>query len=71
MKEIFGLACNYKDMSPVVMPSGYTRDFLDGKITEEQQLDRIGTSFKNVSSNADMVSRLRSRLNIEASLDLT
>jgi hypothetical protein len=42
-------------MSPVVMPSGYTRDFLDGKITEEQQLERIRHSYSSVSAKADVV----------------
>lgn len=59
MKEYFGLGCDYQDMSPVVMPSGYTRDFLDGKITEEQQLERIRHSYSSVSAKADVVSKER------------
>jgi hypothetical protein len=30
MKEFFGLHCDYKDMSPVVMPSGWVRGRGDG-----------------------------------------
>ncbi|KAF0717778.1 Aste57867_2095 [Aphanomyces stellatus] len=49
--EIFNLTqCDYADMSPVVIPPGYTRDYLDGKITLETQLDRIHTSFNRISA---------------------
>ncbi|KAG9401933.1 hypothetical protein AC1031_007637 [Aphanomyces cochlioides] len=49
-KEVFGLSrCDYADMSPVVIPPGYTRDYLDGKITLESQLDKIHKSFKRIS----------------------
>lgn len=32
MKEYFGLEDEYKHMSPVVLPSGYTKRFIDGEI---------------------------------------
>ena len=36
-KEFFGLSCEYEDMSPVLVPRGYTRDFIDGKVRVEEQ----------------------------------
>lgn len=36
MKEFFGLNGNYEDMSPVVVPPGYTRDYIDGKVSWAQ-----------------------------------
>jgi hypothetical protein len=59
MKEFFNLRCSYEDMSPVVMPSGYTRAFLDGTITEEQQVSRIKQAYARASSHADMVGMRR------------
>ncbi|RHY21650.1 hypothetical protein DYB32_009744 [Aphanomyces invadans] len=54
-KEIFGLTrCDYADMSPVVIPPGYTRDFLDGKITLESQLSKIRSSFDRITSQNDV-----------------
>jgi hypothetical protein len=32
MRDYFGLEDDYADMSPMVLPSGYTKDFIDGKI---------------------------------------
>ena len=50
-KEIFHLSrCNYADMSPVVIPPGYTKDFLDGKISFESQVEKIRTSFNNIAN---------------------
>src|ERR1700679_1345828 len=33
-KEYFELQSEYADMSPVILPSGYTREFLDHKVQE-------------------------------------
>lgn len=53
-KEIFHLdKCNYADMSPVVIPPGYTRDFLDGKITLESQLSKIRGCFDRITAEND------------------
>ncbi|TMW59233.1 hypothetical protein Poli38472_007378 [Pythium oligandrum] len=53
-KEIFHLTeCQYADMSPVVIPPGYTRQFLDGKITLEDQLAKIRQSFERITSKND------------------
>jgi hypothetical protein len=32
MKEYFNLQDEYRHMSPVVLPSGYTKKFIDGEI---------------------------------------
>lgn len=46
MKEFFGLSCRYEDMSPVLIPAGYTRDYIDGKITAGDQLKDVHTAFE-------------------------
>jgi dethiobiotin synthetase len=43
--------CAYRDLSPVVIPAGYTRDFLDGKITENQQIAAVERGFRAISSH--------------------
>lgn len=46
MKEFFELKCRYEDMSPVLIPSGYTRDYIDGKIAAGEQLKDVRSSFQ-------------------------
>lgn len=46
MKEFFDLECRYEDMSPVLIPAGYTRDYIDGKISAGEQLKDVRTAFK-------------------------
>lgn len=53
MKEFFGLTCRYEDMSPVLIPAGYTRDYIDGKITAGDQLKEVHAAFQVSSSNND------------------
>ena len=36
-KEYFGLRCEYKHMSPVLMPRGFTKSYVDGEIDMERQ----------------------------------
>lgn len=47
-KEHFNLQASWSDMSPVIIPSGFTRDFLDEKVTEEALQKKIQTSFLNI-----------------------
>lgn len=55
LTEIFHLnSCHYEDMSPVVIPPGYTREFLDGKITLESQLVKIRQSFEKITAANDV-----------------
>ena len=42
-------------MSPVIIPRGYTKKYINGKITHQDQLDAIQKSFKNVSDASDIV----------------
>jgi hypothetical protein len=42
MKEFFNLKCDYQDMSPVIIPSGYTKDYIDGKVTCKKHLIQSG-----------------------------
>lgn len=50
-KEHFHLPAHYQDMSPVIVPRGFTRDFLDGKISSEILKKKITTSFSEIYSN--------------------
>jgi phosphate acetyltransferase len=47
-KEHFKLPSSWEDMSPIIIPSGYTRDFLDGKVSENQLNQKINTSFHKI-----------------------
>jgi hypothetical protein len=38
MKEFFNLKCDYQDMSPVIIPSGYTKDYIDGKVSWQKKI---------------------------------
>lgn len=55
MKEFFGLTGDYKDMSPVLIPRGYTKDYIDGKISGQSQLDLMRAAFENVQRQSDVV----------------
>mmetsp|Transcript_13506 Transcript_13506/g.15913 ORF Transcript_13506/g.15913 Transcript_13506/m.15913 type:complete len:446 (+) Transcript_13506:73-1410(+) len=56
MKERFNLDhIDYEDMSPVIIPRGYTKKFIEGKITYEDQLDKINNSFRKVNNASDVV----------------
>lgn len=49
-KNHFNLPAAWKDMSPLIIPSGFTRDYLDGKVAEDDMLHKINTSFAKISS---------------------
>jgi len=51
-KNYFKLDLNYEDMSPVILPAGFTRDFLDGKIDSTHLQNSIQKGFKQVSSTS-------------------
>ncbi|MBF5058781.1 phosphotransacetylase family protein [Candidatus Neptunochlamydia vexilliferae] len=42
-------------MSPVLFPRGFTRDFLDGKVSEEEMGDKIERSFQTIQEKNEMV----------------
>lgn len=52
-KEHFKMTEGWSHMSPVIMPAGFTRDYLDGKITEEALLNKIKHSFQKIRTSND------------------
>lgn len=50
-KEHFDLSEDWRQISPVILPAGFTRDFLDGKITEEALLQDVIDSFQKISQD--------------------
>lgn len=46
---------DYEDMSPVIIPQGYTRKYVDGKICHDRQLRDIEESMEHVSAVSDVV----------------
>jgi len=53
IKEYFGMQNEIHHMSPVVVPPGYTRAYIDGKITEEDQIKSVLESQEILSRNTD------------------
>ena len=45
-------------MSPVLFPRGFTRDFLDQKVSEDKLRQAIETSFQTIQKHNDCVRRL-------------
>ena len=53
IKEHFDLDhIDYKHMSPVIIPSGYTRKFVDGEISTIDQQREVENAFEYISSNS-------------------
>ncbi len=52
-KTHFSLPFPWKDMSPVIIPSGFTRDYIDEKLTETALLESIHQSFQTIHSSND------------------
>ncbi len=52
-KEHFHLPARYEDMSPVIFPRGFTRNYLDGKIDSSDLEEKILTSFARISGGND------------------
>ena len=46
---------DYRDMSPVIIPRGYTKDYIDGKISLNGQLDLIKNAYDNISNENEVV----------------
>jgi len=56
MKEHFGLHhLRYRHMSPVLIPKGYTKDYIDGKITLQSQKECVKYAYDCVSSSSSVV----------------
>lgn len=52
-KEHFNLTIDYEEMSPVLFPHGFTRDYLDGKIDHRHLAEKIKNSFNHIYSQND------------------
>lgn len=52
-KEHFHLEGAYRDMSPVLLPSGCTRDFIDGKVCREDFIRAIDQGFSRIQAAND------------------
>lgn len=50
-KNYFDLKTSWHDMSPVIIPAGFTRDYLDKKIDEKHLKNEIKKSFEKVESD--------------------
>lgn len=53
VKEHFGIQHDLKHMCPIVVGAGYTRDYIDGKITEEQQIAKLKDAFSELEKDSD------------------
>jgi len=49
-KNHFNLAASWSDMSPVIIPSGFTRDYLDEKVSDDYMSVKIENAFKKIRS---------------------
>ena len=54
-KDHFHLKQSEASMSPVLFPRGFTRDFLDGKVKEEDLQSKIEESYKTISKSSDAI----------------
>lgn len=52
-KEYFGLKTDYRFISPVIIPSGFTRSFLDREIGQEALHQQIFEGFAHVAQDND------------------
>lgn len=52
-KKHFSMTTSWRDMSPVIIPGGFTRNFLDGKFSEQAMLQSIDTAFQKIASDND------------------
>jgi len=56
MREYFNLDhLDYKYMSPVIIPRGYTKSYIDGHITFQSQMDNIKQSISQIKKVADVI----------------
>ncbi len=53
-KTYFSLTDPYEEMSPVLFPQGFTRDYLDGKIAPESLRAKITRSFASITRNNEI-----------------
>jgi AAA domain len=55
IKEHFHLDhLDYESMSPIIIPGGYTKDYVDGKITFESQVKELESAMHSISEVSDV-----------------
>lgn len=52
-KEFFDLKTPYRNMSPVIVPKGFTKRYLDGEESLEEMKKNISESFQQIASQND------------------
>lgn len=56
IREHFNLEhIDYQHLSPVIIPKGYTKDYIDGKISFPLQLNEIMSSFAAINEASDVM----------------
>mmetsp|Transcript_3691 Transcript_3691/g.7063 ORF Transcript_3691/g.7063 Transcript_3691/m.7063 type:complete len:458 (+) Transcript_3691:255-1628(+) len=56
LREHFNLQhIDYKDMSPVLIPKGYTKDYIDGKISHDEQFNSIINAYRNIAEKNEVL----------------
>ncbi len=55
VKEHFHIQDSYTDMSPVIIPKGFTKDFLDGKIHTQDLIQKIQQSYQRLKQELIVV----------------
>ncbi len=53
-KTYFKLQDPYEEMSPVLFPRGFTRDYLDGQVDHQHLVAKIAASFRSITSRNAM-----------------
>lgn len=54
-KDYFQLKHEYKDMSPVLFPSGFTRDYLDHKVNNKDLILKIKMAHDTLKRKSDFL----------------
>ena len=49
-RSYFQMQDPYEEMSPVLFPRGFTRDYLDGKVSKQELVQKIARSFAAITS---------------------
>ena len=49
-RSYFHMKDAFEEMSPVLFPRGFTRDYLDGKVSHEELVHKINRSFTSISA---------------------
>lgn len=52
-KNYFGIDCDWHSMSPVIIPEGFTRRYLDKEISSDQLLNDVVSSYQSIASGHD------------------